>query len=121
MYVHVHVHVHVHGVIIPFPLYYNIVLTIIAAQIPGLDQFRWPGYFIAIHSSLLFIVNALLFWDKWTDLNRKHGRCGLRDASIPGYVSLKLTIYRYMIGGVASEGFTPGLGTLYIILCSNPV
>ena len=66
------------------------VLSAIAVQIPHLDQFRWPGWFISVYTSFIFIVTIVLFREKMTDINRKGGKCGIQEISVPYYVSLNI-------------------------------
>ncbi|XP_019853377.1 PREDICTED: uncharacterized protein LOC109582831 [Amphimedon queenslandica] len=47
------------------------VLGALASQIPSLDPFRWPGYYLIIHSGLLNIFVMLFFCEKWDDVNRR--------------------------------------------------
>ena len=46
-------------------------LGALASQIPSLDPFRWPGYYLIIHGGLLNIFVMLFFSEKWNDINRK--------------------------------------------------
>ena len=46
-------------------------LGALASQIPSLDPFRWPGYYLIIHGGLLNIFVMLFFSEKWDDVNRK--------------------------------------------------
>jgi len=64
-------------------------LAAIAAQIPHLDQFRWPGYYLMIHAALLAVLVLALFREKRTDLNRGKGNCTVRKLplSVPTYIS----------------------------------
>jgi len=64
-------------------------LAAIAAQIPHLDQFRWPGYYLMIHAAVLAVLVLALFREKRTDLNRGKGNCTVRNLhlAVPMYVS----------------------------------
>ena len=46
-------------------------LGALASQIPSLDPFRWPGYYLIIHGVLLNVFVMLFFCEKWDDVNRK--------------------------------------------------
>ena len=64
-------------------------LAAVAAQIPHLDQFRWPGYYFMIHAAVLAVLVLVLFREKRTDLNRGVGNCTIRKLhmAVPVYVS----------------------------------
>ena len=57
------------------------------AQIPSIDQFRWPGYFTIIFSILLGVVTMVLFREKRGDVQKKGGPVLLKTLPIPLYVS----------------------------------
>ena len=71
-------------------------LTAIAAQLP-VDQFRWSGWFLCIHSGVLLILVVVFFRERWNDIRRTkgtvrawQGRCPKVDLSnlpVPWYVS----------------------------------
>ena len=63
-------------------------MAAVVANIPVIDQFRWPGWFICGAASFLFVLTLVLFREKWEDINRKGGTCGIQDTRIPYYVSL---------------------------------
>ena len=52
-------------------VFITLALGALASQIPSLDPFRWPGYYLIIHSGLLNIFVMLFFSEKWDDVNRK--------------------------------------------------
>lgn len=62
-------------------------LSVVAVQIPHLDQFRWPGYWIVMHSVVLAVVVLVLFRERWTDTIRGGRRCGINNLPVPAYVS----------------------------------
>ena len=62
-------------------------IAAIVAQIPSIDQFRWPGYFILLHAVVLGVVTVLGFREKKEDLCRESRSIRLRDIPIPLYVS----------------------------------
>ena len=72
-------------------------LTAIVAQIPSIDQFRWPGYLILLHAVVLAVVVVLLFQEKKEDLYRGGGSCSLRKTPIPIYVSPVQTRCEYTL------------------------
>ena len=62
-------------------------LAAIAAQIPGLDQFRWPGYWLICHSAVLAVLMLLLFREKKSDLTRGKFFSPTKKLPVPVYVS----------------------------------
>ena len=62
-------------------------LAAIAAQIPGLDQFRWPGYWLIFHSAVVAILMLLLFREKKSDLTRGSFFSSTKNLPVPVYVS----------------------------------
>ena len=60
----------------------------IVAQIPAIDQFRWPGYFTIIYSFLLGVVTMVWFREKRGDVQKKGGPVLPKHLPIPLYVSL---------------------------------
>ena len=75
-------------------------LETIASNIPSLDQFRWPGYYLVGHSLFLLVLVMLLFDEKWDDINRRDSYrnerkrttgigscCKIQKPAIPIYVS----------------------------------
>ena len=58
------------------------------AQIPAIDQFRWPGYFNIIYSFLLGVVTMVWFREKRGDVQKKGGPVLPKHLPIPLYVSL---------------------------------
>ena len=72
------------------------VITAIVSQIPLLDQFRWPGYYLCVHAFILFVVVLIFFNEKWVDINRikkkNRKRCQwtIKKPVVPIYVSLKI-------------------------------
>ena len=76
----------------------------IAAEIPGLDQFRWPGYFLIISSAILAVIVLVCMREKWSDFARddKYCHCSLNKIPVPLYVSFtfisrKLTRFVFLI------------------------
>ncbi len=62
-------------------------LSAIVAEIPNLDQFRWSGYFVAIHSVVLAVVTLVFFRERRRDLRRGGGISVTGRLSVPLYVS----------------------------------
>jgi MFS family permease len=62
-------------------------LAAVVAQIPSIDQFRWPGYFSIIYSFLLGVVTMVLFREKRGDVQKKGGPVLPKTLPIPLYVS----------------------------------
>ncbi len=62
-------------------------MAAVIAQITVIDQFRWPGWFICGAAVFLFVLTLALFREKWEDINRTGGKCGIQDTKIPYYVS----------------------------------
>lgn len=88
-------------------MFYNVVgLSAIVVHLP-VDQFRWSGWYICLHSSVIASFVLLCFREKWTDLNRviktngkkRHWSCRLtttsKETKIPSYVSIE-TIVSYL-------------------------
>ena len=68
------------------------VLGAVAAQIPGLDQFRWPGWYLCAHSAALFLFVSVVFKERWSDLRHGgRGACNFRNISVPYHVSSSCT------------------------------
>lgn len=59
----------------------------IIAQIPSIDQFRWPGYFAVVHALVLGVVTLVGFREKKDDIRRGTASIKCRDIPIPIYVS----------------------------------
>lgn len=69
------------------------------------DQFRWSGWYICLHSSIIASIVLLCLREKWTDLNRviktngkkRHWSCRSTTTSteteIPSYVSFETIVY----------------------------
>ena len=79
-------------IIVTLVLHLILALGAIASQIPSLDPFRWPGYYLIIHGGLLNIFVMLFFCEKWDDVNRKKKsdshrkkskKCQKPDQSVP--------------------------------------
>ena len=62
----------------------------VVAQIPSIDQFRWPGYFMLVHAMVLAVTTLLGFREKNEDIRREGGSIKLRGIPIPFYVSSSL-------------------------------
>ena len=62
-------------------------LAAIAAQVPQLDQFRWPGWFLLVVTAIIFVWTLVCFCEEWDDINRQKEQCGIQDRRIPLYVS----------------------------------
>ena len=59
----------------------------IVAQVPTIDQFRWPGYFMLFYAMVLAGATLLGFREKKEDVRREGGSIKLRGIPIPFYVS----------------------------------
>ena len=68
-------------------LFFSIGIAVIVAQIPSVDQFRWPGYFTIIYSFLLGLATMVLFREKRGDVQKKGGPVLPKNLPIPLYVS----------------------------------
>ena len=68
-------------------MYYLLALSAVAAQFPGLDQFRWPGWFLCGHALFLFLLTLFNFREKKDDMNREGKSCAPKKLLLPKYVS----------------------------------
>jgi len=61
-------------------------------QIPLVDKFRWPGWYVFFHGIVQLTIVIILFKEKWTDLKRASIDCKklsiLNGIAVPFYVSL---------------------------------
>lgn len=73
---------------------YLLGVAAIVAQIPSIDQFRWPGYFILLHAVLLCVITLLGFREKKGDIQRAGHAITFRGIPIPFYVSSNLKCTR---------------------------
>ena len=74
-------------------MYCLLALSAIAAQIPGLDQFRWPGWFLCAHALFLFLLTLFNFREKKDDMNREGKSCAPKKLLIPKYVSFITAVF----------------------------
>jgi len=62
-------------------------------QIPFVDKFRWPGWYVFFHGIAQMTIVTVLFKEKWTDLKRASIDCKklsiLNGIAVPVYVSLQ--------------------------------
>jgi len=62
-------------------------------QIPLVDKFRWPGWYVFFHGIVQMTIVTVLFKEEWTDLKRASIDCKklsiLNGIAVPIYVSLQ--------------------------------
>ncbi len=46
-------------------------MVAIAAQIPSISDFHWPGYYMSMHSFVLLALVIIVFDEKWIDVTRR--------------------------------------------------
>ncbi len=46
-------------------------MVAIAAQIPSISDFHWPGYYMSMHSFLLLVLVIVVFDERWMDATRR--------------------------------------------------
>lgn len=71
---------------------YILGISAIVAQIPSIDQFRWPGHFTVLHAVVLAVITLLGFREKKEDLQRDGQAVTFRGFPIPFYVSANLCV-----------------------------